>query len=65
MANFDVFQADTIFFELFGYGETESFDQIFEDSGYEGCNFVLLTGDLWIISACTLGLFLPLHLVAR
>lgn len=65
LANFDVFQADTIFFELFGYGETESFDQIFEDSGYEGCNFILLTGDLWIISACTLGLFLPLHLVAR
>ena len=34
LSNFDVFQTDLLFAVLFGFGESESYDQIFDDSGF-------------------------------
>ena len=42
--SFDFYQTDTIFAELFGFTETESFSDAFEEAGYEGSNFVMGMG---------------------
>ena len=65
LTNFDVFHADMLFEILFGYGETESFNQIFEEVGFEGHNFVLLIGDIFIMLGVIVFMYLPLHFLFR
>ena len=48
LSNFDVFKTDYLYFLLFGFGHTESFDQIFEDAGFEGFNFIVGIGPIFI-----------------
>ena len=49
---------------VFGFGETESFDQIFHDSGFEGSNFIVGIGPLFIVVVLFL-LWMPLHVLLR
>jgi len=48
LSNFDVFKTDYLYFLLFGFGHTESFDQVFEEAGYEGSNFIVGIGPIFI-----------------
>lgn len=41
---FDFYQTDTIFAQLFGFTETASFSDAFEEAGYEGSNFIMGLG---------------------
>ena len=38
---FDFYQTDTLFAEMFGFVETESFSDAFEEAGYGGSNFMI------------------------
>lgn len=54
LSNFDVFKTDIIYEIIFGFGETEPFDQIFEEAGFEGSNFIVGIGPLFIIVVLSL-----------
>lgn len=49
LTNFDIFHTDDLFLLIFGFGETESFDSVFEDNKFEGSNFIVGIGPLFII----------------
>ena len=49
LTNFDIFQTDWLFLQIFGFGDTESFDSVFEDNKFEGSNFIMGIGPLFII----------------
>ena len=49
LSNFDVFQTDYLYLVIFGFGETPYFDQVFSDSGFEGSNFVVGIGPIFIM----------------
>ena len=48
LANFEVYPTDSLYNFLFGFTETESFDQIFAEAGIRGSNFIEGTGTLFI-----------------
>lgn len=48
ISNFDVLPTENIYDYLLTFTETESFNQIFEDAGFEGANFIHLVGGLLI-----------------
>ena len=49
LSNFDVFQTDYLYAVISGFGETPYFDQVFNDSGFEGSNFIVGIGPLFIM----------------
>ena len=64
LSNFDVFQTDWLFEKMFGFGESENFDQIFHDSGFEGSNFIVGIGPIFVIVVLFLA-WLPLQMVMK
>ena len=46
--NFDFYNTETMYETLFGFEETESFSQKFEEAGFEGSNFINQIGPVFI-----------------
>lgn len=44
--NFDLFKTDDIYAELFGFEDTESFSEKFEENGLDGSNFIIGIGPI-------------------
>ena len=65
LANFDVYQTDTAYEEIFGFGETEPFDQVFEEAEFEGSNFIVGIGPLFIVVVINLLILIPGYYLFR
>ena len=46
--SFDLFQTEVWYSEIFSFGDTESFSELFEESGIEGSNFIISIGPVFI-----------------
>ena len=60
----DMYPTDEIYEELFDFTESESPVEQFEDLGYEGANFMSLTGSL-LINLCIVALIALFGALAR
>ena len=64
LSNFDVFQTDLMFAFLFGFQDSESFDGVFDDSGFEGSNFIVGIGPLFVMVVVFV-VWVPLQLLLK
>ena len=48
ISNFDLYPTDQIYEKVFDFTETQPFNSLFEETGFESSNFILLTGTLFI-----------------
>ena len=53
--NFDLFKTDDIFAEFFGFEDTESFSEKFEETGLDGSNFIIGIGPIFLFVVYFLG----------
>ena len=49
LINGDLFGTDALYEWLFGFGESEHFDNLFLDAGFEGSNFIVGIGPIFLM----------------
>ena len=62
LTNMDIIPVDDYLQDMFDFSETESFNDKFKAAGYEGANFVLLTGPFLLIAFAFI-CFIPIKLL--
>ena len=48
ISNFDIYQTEDLYKEWFGFEDTESWNQLFEEADISGSNFIILIGPTFI-----------------
>ena len=49
LSNFNLFPTDLMYNTIFDFTETEPFNQVFEEAGFENSNFILLAGPFLLL----------------
>ena len=52
ISNFDIYHTEDLYKEWFGFKDTESWNQLFEDADISGSNFIILIGPTFIAVVC-------------
>ena len=47
LSNFDLYQTEKIYTQMFGFNETEPFNQLFNSSGFDTSNFIIGIGPIF------------------
>ena len=48
LSNFDLYKTETIYTQVFGFLNTEAFNQLFESAGFDTTNFIIGIGPIFI-----------------